>query len=147
MSFLSALGAVCLAIAKPFAPVAKLPPSGARHDAGGDVLAYEKAVARLIKSGEPYVAPLHCKSAATMLLAAPNVRWRPNGKLYFHSASLDGRTGPFVDAFNRIMSRHYPPRVRRWFRREGPGATRSTEYTVIPVRELIERGEIHPTKD
>lgn len=139
MSLLSILGELTLALGNVLARPATLEPSGSARDGGGNVLAYGKAVDKLIESGDPYVAPLVSKSAATMLVKAPNVIWRPRSTLHFHSADLLGGNSSFVDAYNEKVASYYPPKLRRWFLYEGPGKTRSTDFVVFTPQELNER--------
>lgn len=118
-----------------------LPPSGAHRDRGGSVIRYASAIDELKRSQRPYVAPLHCVSACTMLLDASNVCWRPNGILYFHSASLNGETSSIVDPYNRLMADYYPREIARWFLGpDGPGGQRSTRLVEMRARDLIASG-------
>jgi hypothetical protein len=135
---LRALGSLTLLLGRPIVPVAELEPSGSYRDGGGNPVGYAKAVDRLKARGEAYVAPIICASAASMLLDAPNVIWRPKASIGVHSATVFGFTGGMADAYNELIASYYPRRFGEWFLEEGPGKTYSEKLEWFSPQDLIE---------
>lgn len=134
-----------------------LPPPGLAYDGGGNVAERAAQVARIVADGRPHVAPADCRSSCAMLLAAPNVCWPEGAVLRVHSARIgdldpalvdaaldlagvEVRAAGVVDRLNLLQAAHFPPSLRQAFL-DGPARTRSTDYLVVPVADLVARGE------
>jgi len=136
-------------------------PSGADVDRGGNVMYYARQVAQLQASGQPYRVARRCQSACAMLMAAESACFPADGTVEIHSVRIAGNQAELItslleiidlpaaispdratDDLNYFMAAFFPPRIRTWFHSEGPGATRTQDFTVFHNRDLALRGEV-----
>jgi hypothetical protein len=59
-----------------------------------------------------YRLPIECFSSCTLLLGISGACVIQGSRLYFHSATVDGRPAP--EYLNAYAESYYPPAVRRW---------------------------------
>lgn len=59
-----------------------------------------------------YRLPMECFSSCTLLLGISGACISQGGRLYFHSAAIDGKPAP--EYLNTYAKSFYPPAVRKW---------------------------------
>ncbi len=94
-----------------------------RHDMGGELGAYMRALIVIRDSGEKVVIDGDCFSACTLITAmipAERVCVTRRARLGFHSAKAD-ESGRQVEspALTKTLMELYPPRIRAWLKRNG----------------------------
>ena len=64
------------------------------HDEGGEVKKYNQRYFEYHASGDEVVIAGSCMSACTRFISLPNVCAEPEGYLYFHGITIDGKVDP-----------------------------------------------------
>jgi len=90
-------------------------------DAGGTLKGRLHQLDLLRASRRPVVIAGLCMSACTMLLALPQTCVDPEARLTFHGPQNSKRriTPEQHEYYSRLIARHYPPQLERWYLREG----------------------------
>lgn len=125
-----------------------IPPSGSARDQGGNINQRLAHIAALEASGEPFVAPKFCFSACTLYVTLSTACFPENGTIGIHSAAAapgdPAASIEDIDKYNQAIASAYALRSP-WLAAtflEGPARTRSPDMIYIPVRELIDRGDV-----
>lgn len=91
-----------------------------RDSVGGQVYETAALVRALERSGREVRIERDCLSACGMLLALSRVCYQPDARFGFHAATVRGEIDPPSQA---LLTQHFPPGLRDWFRQSGADAT------------------------
>jgi hypothetical protein len=86
-------------------------PDIADQDNGGNLLQRIEFV-EAHRNDSIYRLPIECFSSCTLLLGIAGACISQGGRLYFHSAEVDGKKAP--QYLNDYAASYYPPAIRKW---------------------------------
>jgi hypothetical protein len=91
--------------------VANRLPDIVQQDNGGSLIDRIKFV-EAHRNDSVYRLPLECFSSCTLLLGISGACVTQGTRLYFHSATVDGKLAP--QYLNTYAESYYPPAIRHW---------------------------------